>query len=237
MKIEDVKEFSKAVLCFTASVMLMVIGFSIVFLILQERENSDQLTAHSIQLIDASKADVDGIKSDVDGLMPTVKGSVKQVGSAAANLGSIAGPAKAAFAIVNHPCVPGPCGTLADVAKTLNTARLTMGQVEVAANHEDRNLGTLDAQEAQLFSDTNEDLQQLASTISSANKVIEDPATAEAQHNLALISGNVAGITKDVKVYSDKFVAPQPWWKKALVVGNESVRTAACLWFKVPCTL
>jgi len=46
-----------------------------------------------------------------------------------------------------------PCGTLADVAKTLNTVRGAFGQIEVAANHENKNLAALDAQEVQLFAD------------------------------------------------------------------------------------
>lgn len=46
-----------------------------------------------------------------------------------------------------------PCGTLADVAKTLNTVRGTFGELRIAANHENRNLGTLDTQEATLFDD------------------------------------------------------------------------------------
>ena len=45
---------------------------------------------------------------------------------------------------VNRPCVPGPCGLLSDTAKTLNTARSTFGQIEIAANHENKNLTNLD---------------------------------------------------------------------------------------------
>lgn len=56
---------------------------------------------------------------------------------------------------VNRPCGgKQACGTLADVAKTLNTLRGTAGQVEVAANHENERLGTMDAQEEQLVGDT-----------------------------------------------------------------------------------
>ena len=58
-----------------------------------------------------------------------------------------------AIDLINAPCIPGPCGTVADVGKTLNTVRGTFGQIELAANHENRNLSTLDTQEAALFSD------------------------------------------------------------------------------------
>jgi len=81
---------------------------------------------------------------------------------------------------LNRPCpTPGhidPCGTLADVAKTLNTVRGTFGQIEVAANHEDANLSTLDSQEQHIFADlhktlaaSNETLTALAQTARGAS--------------------------------------------------------------------
>jgi len=55
---------------------------------------------------------------------------------------------------LDRPCgTSKPCGTLADVAKTLGTARGAIGQVEVAAAHENANLTTLYAQEQTLFKD------------------------------------------------------------------------------------
>jgi hypothetical protein len=64
------------------------------------------------------------------------------------------GKVDAALTTVNAPCGNGgTCGTLADVAKALNTIRGTAGQVEIAADHENRQLGKIDAQEAQLYSD------------------------------------------------------------------------------------
>jgi hypothetical protein len=60
----------------------------------------------------------------------------------------------AVLVTVNRPCgKDASCGTLADVAKTLNTIRGTAGQVEIAAAHENRQLGKIDAQEAQLYAD------------------------------------------------------------------------------------
>lgn len=60
----------------------------------------------------------------------------------------------AALVTINRPCGDGAaCGTLADVAKTLNTMRGTAGQIEIAARHENAQLATLDRDEAQLFAD------------------------------------------------------------------------------------
>lgn len=67
---------------------------------------------------------------------------------------------------VNRPCPKEgdkaiPCGTLADVNRTLDPVRGAFGQVEAAARHEDKNLTTLDAQELALFGDTHGTLQAL----------------------------------------------------------------------------
>jgi len=75
--------------------------------------------------------------------------------------------ATATMQAVNRPCgvMRLPCGTLADVNQTLRTVRGTFGQVEVAANHEDQQLTTLDRQERALF-------DGLSGTISDARETI-----------------------------------------------------------------
>lgn len=56
---------------------------------------------------------------------------------------------------LNRSCGNGhPCGTLADVAKTLATIRGAAGQVEIAAVHVNKSQSTLDEQEKVLFLDT-----------------------------------------------------------------------------------
>ena len=55
--------------------------------------------------------------------------------------------------------------------------------------------------------------------------------------NFAKTSGDVARITADIRGKLDEYVKPMPWWKKVLVYGNATVRTAACIWARVPCTL
>jgi len=79
---------------------------------------------------------------------------------------------------VNRQCGVSekPCGTLADINKTLGTIRGTFGQIEIAANHEDKNLYTLDSQETQIFKDShqliingNTSLFALTSTLNTFN--------------------------------------------------------------------
>ena len=76
---------------------------------------------------------------------------------------------------VNRPCgVRGlPCGVLADADKTMETVRGTFGQIEIAADHEDRNLTKLDGQEDQLFSDTHASLTQLTAMLSSGTETLD----------------------------------------------------------------
>jgi uncharacterized protein YoxC len=69
--------------------------------------------------------------------------------------------------IINRPCGIRfkPCGTLADIASTLHTVRYTFGQVEIAAKHENKNLNNLDMQENQLFTNTNNVLLSLNTSV------------------------------------------------------------------------
>lgn len=128
--------------------------------------------------------------------------TIRDVGNAAHSL-------DATLQTVNRPCgTSKPCGTLADVAKTLNTIRRTAGQAEIAAAHENRNLFTLDAQEATLFGAVHETLQN-------ANTLVANPAITESLQNLQSSTANLAEGTKqatailtDGREEADKFVHP-----------------------------
>jgi hypothetical protein len=133
--------------------------------------------------------------------------------------------ASAVLKTVNRPCGNGkPCGTLADVARTLNTFRLTAGQIEIAANHEDRNLATLDAQELQLFTDTH-------TMIGSANDLVSSPFIKASLQNIEASSASIADGTKqadailvDARIEADKFTHPPKkklgFWGTVLAGGD-----------------
>jgi len=91
-------------------------------------------------------------------------------------------------ALVNAPCAPGPCGTVADIGKTLNTFRRTAGQLEIAANHEDNNLANLDRQEDQVFNDTDNVLKNF-------NTLLTSPDLNGTIRNLRPLSDNLVAIT------------------------------------------
>lgn len=81
--------------------------------------------------------------------------------------------ADATLDAVSRPCGGGkPCGTLAEVAKTLGTIRGAAGEVEVAAHHEDARIGVLDAQEATIYIDTHRTLTQMHDDLATADATI-----------------------------------------------------------------
>lgn len=88
-----------------------------------------------------------------------------------------------ALAKVNQPCMPvkgqkltladsKDCGTLADVNRMLQTARGTMGTLETAGRHWDKNLDTLDVQEATLFTNARDLLVASTGTANAATKTL-----------------------------------------------------------------
>lgn len=115
--------------------------------------------------------------------------------------------------LVNRPCgtvdgVFAPCGTLADFNRTLATARGTMGQIEIAANHEDKNLETLDAQEAMLVADTHK-------TLTDADALISSPYIVKSLQNLDSSTASLAdsmkqgdAILTDGREFADKYAHP-----------------------------
>jgi len=124
---------------------------------------------------------------------------------------------------VNRLCgTPGKsCGTLADFNRTLATVRGAVGQIEVAARHEDRNLGDFDAQEKQLYMDVH-------TTTANLNALVASPDVTRFLKASADTSIQVAAIATDVHKEADKLTAPVPWWHK---IGNYTTTgvNVACL--------
>ena len=141
-------------------------------------------------------------------------------------------------AIINHPCVPGPCGTLYDVAKTLNTARGVFGQIEVAVNHEDKNLTVLDQQETQLFEDTHKILtgfvplqNEIDKTIFDFDALATSPDLNQTIHNFGVVTDNLGDMTGDAKTKFHEFLFPTPCtnFKCRLLKGIKFVTDASQL--------
>src|ERR1700733_6239835 len=115
----------------------------------------------SLNRVETNAATAIGVESsrlnysldNLDGQVATIGPVISRAGPLLDTLNTSTGKLGHSIDLLNAPCIPAPCGTLADVNRTLATVRGTFGVVEAAALHEDRNLGTLDTQEATLFDD------------------------------------------------------------------------------------
>ena len=133
----------------------------------------------------------------VGGVLVSLQTSITQFNLQSSATFKAANTAVAGFAgieeTINRPCGGGrPCGTLADVAKTLGTIRGTAGQLEIAAHHEDTRLDALDAQETGLYGDTHTLLTRGSTALETANATIAGLQPVEAQLNLEAKQLNVA---------------------------------------------
>jgi hypothetical protein len=162
-----------------------------------QRASDDTHSVLTAAVVSTAKlnAAADTVSSSVAGVSRTVNASVAGVPQTIAEATATLRSADAVLQTVNRPCEQGkPCGTLADAARTLATVRGTFGEVEKAAVHENRNLVTLDAQEAQLFQDAHD-------TLTSAHTLIASPDVADSMKQ-------ADAILADARFEADKFAHP-----------------------------
>jgi hypothetical protein len=117
--------------------------------------------------------------------------------------GGVATGLQKTVALVNAPCVPGPCGTVADIGKTLNTSRLAIGEVEIAADDFNKNEATFYSQEDQLYQDGDTAFKNLDSLLAS-------PDLNTAIHNTGTITNNLGQTTTDFQNRFHAFLYPPP---------------------------
>jgi ABC-type transporter Mla subunit MlaD len=133
--------------------------------------------------------------------------------------------------IVNRQCGKQPCGTLADVAKTLNTVRGTFGQIEVAANHEDKQLATLDAQERTMFGNVNDMVTAANSSVGHFDALITSPDVTKTLANVNVSTAAIADSSKqadailtDGRKEADKLANPpkrkMTFWTATMAAGD-----------------
>jgi hypothetical protein len=166
-------------------------------------------------------AHADKTLSGIDQVVSQTGSTVSQLGTTVSgiqsSISSVATELNQTLSLVNHPCVPGPCGTVADIGKTLNTFRGTAGEIEIAAHHEDNNLSTLDSQETKVFQDTDSALLQFSSVETGLTKtnadldaLITDPNIAATTKNLGTITYNLGQTTGDFQNKFHTFLYPPP---------------------------
>jgi hypothetical protein len=138
--------------------------------------------------INAESARLNRSLDTLDRQVAATGSAIKKSKSVLSNLDDDTAKLGRSIDLVNAPCVPGPCGTVADLGKTLNTVRGTFGQIEFAAKHEDRNLTTLDAQEATLFGDFHGTATRANLTLDTFNGLLANP-------NVTIMMANGAEFT------------------------------------------
>lgn len=122
-----------------------------------------------------------------------------------------------------------PCGTLADVARTLNTIRGFSGTLTFAGRHLDKSLTTYDQQELQLNAQLNQVLGNVSDTTDFALNMMKTHQLF--LDNLQRLSGNTAdtmenvkGITADIHVQTKKWNAPKSKTQRVLQWAPASVK-------------
>ncbi len=130
-----------------------------------------------------------------------------------------------------------PCGTLADLARTLHTIRGTFGVIETAGKHYDQNLTKYDAQEADLIKNTNDLLSNASDTIDYAHQLMV--AHEAFLDNLQRLAGNSAdtmgevhGVVADIHVQTTKMNKPKTKQQQILEWAPFAIRgsvAVACM--------
>jgi hypothetical protein len=188
---------------------LVVLVFQAYGVLKESRQDEHALAVQSSELLKTAK-----------GFIPAQPLDVARFYAIADSAVALLKEGKTTVQLLHAPCVPGPCGLFGDAAKTLNTARLMMGQVETAANHEDKNLGTLDQQETTIYADSHDDLQALHALLAS-------PDLLSTMHNLDATSASVADSAKQADgtiadIHDEVHSFTHPAKKKGFVAGFEA---------------
>ncbi len=176
-------------------------------------------------------AKVGAVADNVDGLIsqtkPEIAETLRRANATIANLDKTAAGLNVAVAELNAPCVPGPCGTLADVNRTLGSVRLASGQVTAFSLHEQTQLDQVNAQETAIADAAQVDLTKLGGAIDGVNALAtnKDLAGSLKQTNVAL--GAVAGMATDTEQYWQGVLHPK-WttrvWNAVTGVAIEAAK-------------
>ena len=201
------------------------LAFSCYFLwrTVQIEENLSAQATATFAAADASITHLNAATDQLAAAVTNVSVSISQTESDVHGLttqfGGVAVGLQKTVALVNAPCVPGPCGLVSDTAKTLNTTRLTLGQLEIAANNFDKNEDRFYLQEDQLYADSDKSVKDLDALLSS-------PDLNAAIRNTSTITYNLGQTTTDFQTKFHSFLYPPPCvgWKCHIKGIYEGVR-------------
>jgi len=135
-------------------------------------------------------ARLDASLGKLDAQVATVEPAVQKLGPVLDGLKDDTAKLGSAIDAVDRPCETRdasgkdmPCGFIADADRTLAPVRGAFGSIEVAGRHWDRNLTTLDTQEATLFANFNGTAIRLNTALETLNLQMANPDLALMMHN------------------------------------------------------
>lgn len=216
----------------------LLCGFGCYFL-WNSIQSEQQITAKTEVVLDHADQTISSLNltlSVADGTLLQVGSSVQQTSNSvqqvAAKLLDNCHPEKGHIYTADED---KPCGTLADIARTLNTIRGTFGVVEKAGNHYDDNLTKYDGQEEDLLKNTNALLSNAGTTIDYFHELLKSHVLL--LDNMQRLAGNTAdtvdevhGVVKDIHVQTTKMNQPKTRQQKILewmpVIVKGAISTA-----------
>jgi hypothetical protein len=151
----------------------------------------------------ATENKVSAIAENVNGLItdvrPKIATTIDRAGQVITKLDATASELGKTVVLINAPCVPGPCGTLADVNRTLGSMRLAAGQVTAFSYKEQEQLQQVNTQETEIAQATKDDLTKLGSAIDGVTTLTGNKDLKESLGNLNVTIGAVSGMAADTQ--------------------------------------
>lgn len=184
----------------------------------------EAVLTHANNTLTALGATAKSLTTTSNQLSTSISDASQAIVASANQLNGVAAGLQKTEALINAPCVPGPCGTVADIGKTLNTGRLAIGQFEIAANSFDKNQTNFYKQEDQLYTDTDQAFNHFNTLLTSSD-------LSGSIHNFNTISYNLSNTTTDFQTKFHDFLYPPPCkgikcWIKT---GYETIRIGSQL--------
>ena len=182
----------------------------------------EAVLTHADNTLTALNATAKSLTTTSNQLSTSISDASQAIVASANQLNGVASGLQKTEALINAPCVPGPCGTVADIGKTLNTSRLAIGQVEIAANSFDKNQTNFYKQEDQLYRDSDGAVKNL-------NNLITSPDITGTLRYVSTTTYNLSQTTTDFQNKFHTFLYPPPCegWKCKIKTGFEILKTGS----------
>jgi hypothetical protein len=162
------------------------------------------ITTHAITLEDQGTYSIDQAAGSVQQFVDQARPVLASAKSAVDGL-------QRTETLLNQPCGKGhACGTVAELNEAIRAGHHAIGQVEIAANHENKRLDVLDKQEVAIADATQADLVKLGGTLDNLNLAALDlraltPNLQRTAAGAAVVSEQVAGIATDGRKVADHY--------------------------------